>query len=52
MSVVRFRRYRHCVSVYRWGQRLVYTTYGWRYVPYRYFAGYRCNYRYGYGYGY
>jgi hypothetical protein len=42
------RSYRTCVKTYRWGTRLVRTYYGWRYVPYRYFVGYRCNYGYGY----
>ncbi len=45
-----YRRYRHCFRAYRWGRRWVRTYYGWRYVPYRYFVGYRCNYRYGYRY--
>ena len=46
-----YRRHRHCYRVYyRWGRRLVRTYYGWRYVSYRYFVGYRCNYRYGYRY--
>ena len=42
--------YRRCVPTYRWSRRLTLTSYGWRYVPYRYFVGYRCNYGYGYGY--
>lgn len=43
---------RQCERKYRWGHKLVLTAYGWRYVPHRFFIGYRCNYRYGYGYGY
>jgi len=44
--------YRRCVPTYRWSRRLTLTSYGWRYVPYRYFVGYRCNYGHGHGYGY
>ncbi len=40
--------YRRCVPRYRWSRRLVRTYYGWRYVSYRYFVGYRCSYRYRY----
>ncbi|MCZ6861335.1 MAG: hypothetical protein O7I42_13850 [Alphaproteobacteria bacterium] len=51
-QVRHYRRNRHCFRAYRWGRRWVRTYYGWRYVPYRYFVGYRCNYRYRNWYGY
>ena len=43
-----YRRFRRCFPRYRWGRRLVRTYYGWRYVSYRVFVGYRCRYGYRY----
>jgi len=51
IQVRNLRSYRRCFPTYRWGRKLVRTYYGWRYVPYRYFVGYRCSYSYGHGYG-